>query len=192
MFPKLNTNRLNLREIKSKDIFAHTELFSDKETMDLFGSIPMSNDLNIKNLVETKRLEYENGMSYFWVITLNEEKEFIGFIRLMSYKSFYFDASYSTMGELKNSFEFLKYIDKDGWEIDYALLKNYRNQGIMSEALYSVLNFCNLTNITPLYAKVNDLSNKPTVRLLEKNNFKEHLQLLNLNGGYGMIYKFNF
>lgn len=187
--PKLKTDRLTLREIKSKDIFAYKDLFSDKETMDLFGGPPISNDLEIKDVIETKRKECDIGISFFWVITLTDEKEFIGFIRLMSYNSAYFDASFLAMGEARNSPEFLQKIDKNGWEIEYALLKNYRGKGIMNEALKKVLSFCVENKITPIYAKVNSVSNAATVQLLKKCGFSDHLPQVNHKGGLGMIYQ---
>jgi ribosomal-protein-alanine N-acetyltransferase len=187
--PKLSTVRLTLREIKSKDIFAHTELFSDKETMKLLGGTVIENDLEIKGVIEDKRREFENGTAIFWVITLTEEKEFIGFIRLMSYASYYFDASFSAMGEMKNSPEFLQYIDKNGWEIDYALLKYYREKGIMTEAINAVLEYCYANSISPLYAKVNSLTNSATVTLLKKIGFTDHLPVANHDGELGMIYR---
>jgi RimJ/RimL family protein N-acetyltransferase len=187
--PKIVTERLTLREIKSKDIFAHTELFSDRETMELFGGAPLTNDLEIKDVIETNRKGFELGISMFWVVTLSEEKEFIGFIRLLSYNSNYFDVSYASMGEARNTSEFLQKIDKNGWEIDYALLKDYRRNGIMTEALIAILDFCSETNISLLYAKVNSISNVATVRLLQNFGFVEHIPQLNHNGELGMIYK---
>ena len=189
---KIKTDRLILREIKSKDIFGYSELFADRETMEQFGGPPLTNDLELKNVIEIKRKEYERKISIFWVVTLIDEKEFAGFIRLMSYNSYYFDASFEAMGDLKNSPELLEYIDKDnGWEIDYALLKEYRNKGIMTETLSAVKNFCINNNISPLYAKVNSLSNKATVSVLSKNGFSEHLPQANREGNLGMIYKWN-
>jgi RimJ/RimL family protein N-acetyltransferase len=187
--PKIVTERLTLREIKSKDIFAHTELFSDRETMELFGGAPLTNDLEIKDVIEANRKGFELGHSKFWVVTLTEEREFIGFVRLLSYNSNYFDVSYSSMGDARNTVEFLKYIDKSGWEIDYALLKGYRGNGIMTESLMAILDFCYEANISPLYAKVNSMSNLATVRLLKNSGFVEHVPQLNEKGELGMIYK---
>jgi len=187
---KIITERLTLREIKSKDIFGYSELFADKETMELFGGAPVTNDLELRNVVESKRKEYESKISIFWTITLTTEKEFIGFIRLMSYNSYYFDLSFEAMGELRNSSELLEYIDKvNGWEMDYALLKVYRGQGIMTETIANVLEFCNQNSISAIYAKVNSLTNKATVSVLLKNGLKELLPQLNQDGEMGMIYK---
>lgn len=187
---KIVTPRLILREIKSKDIFGYSELLSDEATMKLFGGAPVRSDLEIKNVIENKRKEYEEGISIFWVITLIEEKEFIGFIRLMNYNSSYFDASFAAMGELKNSTELLSYIDKtNGWEIDYALFKEYRGHGIMTESIRHVLNHCIDNDIAPVYAKVNSLTNKATVAVLLKNDFGELLPQKNSHGNLGMIYK---
>ena len=187
---KLITDHLTLREIKAKDVFGYSELFADKETMDLFGGPTVNNDLEISDVIATKRKEYENGTALFWTITETEEREFIGFVRLMSYDSYYFDASFSSMGELRNSPELLNYIDKqNGWEIDYALLKEFRNKGFMSEAISAVLDYCTTNSIRVIYAKVNSMENKATTAVLLKNDFVEHLPQANQKGGLGMIYK---
>lgn len=108
----------------------------------------------------------------------------------MSYDSYYFDASFSSMGELRNSPELLNYIDKEnGWEIDYALLKEFRNKGFMTEALSAVLDYCKTNSILVIYAKVNSMENKATTAVLLKNDFVEHLPQANQKGGLGMIYK---
>ena len=187
---KLVTDHLTLREIKAKDVFGYSELFADKETMDLFGGPTVNNDLEISDVIETKRKEYENGTALFWTITEMEEREFIGFVRLMSYDSYYFDASFSSMGELRNSPELLNYIDREnGWEIDYALLKEFRNKGFMTEAISAVLDYCTTNSIRVIYAKVNSMENKATTAVLLKNDFVEHLPQANQKGGLGMIYK---
>ena len=69
---------------------------------------------------------------FFSSSTELEEREFIGFIRLMNYESNYFDLSYQSMGSYKDSYEFSKFIQRNGWEMDYALLPEYRGRGIMT------------------------------------------------------------
>ena len=186
---KIITSHLTLREIKAKDVFSYSELFADKETMNLFGGPAVTNDLEIANVIQTKRKEFENCSSIFWTITETEDREFIGFIRIMNYNSYYFNASFEAMGELRNDPDFLEYIDKkNGWELDYALLKGFRNKGLMTEAIFGVQNYCRENAINILYAKVNSLENKATIAVLIKNGFSEHLQQANKNGGLGMIY----
>jgi RimJ/RimL family protein N-acetyltransferase len=176
MTPKFITDRLILREIKGNDLFGYYEILSNKETMRLFGGPILANDLDNKDFVQRMKKEREEGICYFWSITLKEEKEFIGFVRLMSYNSKYYNASFSSMGEYMFDNEFLKYFDRtNGWEIDYALLEKHRNKGIMQEAVGSVLNYCGLENISPVYAKVNSLTNIATVKVLEHHGFKDHL-----------------
>lgn len=203
MTPKLITSRLILREIKGNDLFGYYEIRSDTETMQLFGGPILTNDFELKNFVEQMKLERENGISYFWSIVLKEEKEFIGFIRLMSYKSNYYDASFSVLGEHKFDSEFLKYFDREnGWEIDYALFINQRNKGIMKEAVGAVLEFCQFENINPVYAKVNHMTNIATVSVLKYHKFQDHLPQIDQtllekydietifkNNEFGMIYK---
>jgi RimJ/RimL family protein N-acetyltransferase len=187
---KIYTERLILREIKSKDIFRYSELFSDREIMKQYGGRPIDNVGEIADLVNSKRKEYENGDSLFWSITENQTREFIGFVRLVNYQSKYFELSYKPMGDLKFSEEFNSYIERDGgWELDYALLKEYRNNGIMTEALKSVLDLYFNTEIITIYAKVNSLQNKGSIAVLAKFGFTELLPLVSMTGELGMIYK---
>lgn len=182
MTPKLITERLILREIKGNDLFGYFEIRSDQETMNLVGGPILKNDLESKDFVQQIRFEREKNISYFWTITLKEEKEFIGFVRMISYNSNHFDASFSAIGEYRNNPEFLQYFDrKNGWEIDYALLKSQRKKGIMKEAVGAVLEFCCSKNFNPIYAKVNHMSNEATVSVLVYHNFQQHIPLLDLN-----------
>jgi|LakMenEpi03Aug12_release.lakeMendotaPanAssembly.Ray.scaffolds.fasta_scaffold289251_2 RimJ/RimL family protein N-acetyltransferase len=202
MTPKLITERLILREIKGNDIFGYYEILSDRDTMKLFGGPTLTNDLDNKDFVQRMKVEREKGICYFWTITLKEEKEFIGFVRLMSYNSGYYDASFSAAGEHRFDPEFLKYFDREnGWEIDYALQRNHRNKGIMKEAVSAVLEFCANENISPVYAKVNSMTNSATVGVLSYHDFKNHMpqiderllskfdhQTILDNKEYGMIF----
>lgn len=195
MTPKLTTERLILREIKGNDIFGIYEIMSDAETMKLFGGPILTNDLQIKDYVQLMKSEREEGISYFWSITLREEKEFVGFVRLMSYNSYYYDFAFSSLGEARFDNEFLEYFDRSkGWEIDYALIRHQRNKGIMFEAIGTVLEFCKTQNICPIYARVNSMANLPTVKILRRHNFQEHLPqvapiLLENNGAKTIIKK---
>ena len=200
--PKLISDKLLLREIKSNDIFGYYEIVSDAETMQQFGGPTVENDLERKDTVMRMKVEREQNISYFWTITLRGEKEFIGFIRMFSYNSNYYDLSFSAMGEQRFNEDFLKEIDRNnGWEIDYALLKNHRNKGIMKEALSLVLDFCSENNISPVYAKINSLKNQPSEKVLVANSFKRLMPLMDLsvlerpdidtiiqNKDYGMMY----
>jgi RimJ/RimL family protein N-acetyltransferase len=180
MTPKLTTQRLILRGIKGNDLFGYYEILSNKATMKLFGGPVLENDLDNKDFVQRMKEEREAGICYFWTITLKEEKEFIGFVRLMSYNSGYYNASFSAMGVYMFDKEFLKYFDRaNGWEIDYALLENYRNKGVMREALGSILDYCKLENISPVYAKVNSMTNIATVKVLKYFGFKDHMPQIN-------------
>jgi ribosomal-protein-alanine N-acetyltransferase len=188
-FPKLTTDRLILREIKTSDALAHAELFYDRETMAFFGGVPITSDLEINKVVELRKTEYLSRDSIFWVVTMVDEKEFIGFVRLMSYAGHYYDKSFSSMGESRNHPEFLKDFSRQGWEIDYALFKEYRNKGIMTEAVKEVLTYCSENNLRPIYAKVNDQRNVATVKLLNSLEFEQHIPLASSEGILGMIYR---
>ena len=190
MTQKLITESLVLREIKGNDLFGYYEILSDPETMKLFGGPLLKNDIDNKDFVQKMKEEREKGITFFWAITLKEEKEFIGFVRLLSYNSDYYDISFKAAGEYRFNEEFLKYFDRvNGWEIDYALLKSHRNKGIMRDAIKAVLEFCKSEKLSPIYAKVNSMANLPTIKVLKHNNFQDLMKSLNDNKELGMIYK---
>jgi RimJ/RimL family protein N-acetyltransferase len=201
--PKLTSETLILREIKSNDIFGCYQILSDPITMQQFGGPVLDNDLDRKDMVMRMKIEREQNKSFFWTVTLREEREFIGFVRLFSYNSEYFDLSFSAMGQHINDESFLSEVDrKNGWELDYALLPDYRNRGIMTEAVGLVLNFCSEINLSPIYAKINSIKNRPSERVLVSNSFKRLMPLVYdiealkgpnansiiENGEYGMMY----
>ncbi len=177
--PKLISETLTLREIKGNDIFGYYQIRSDSETMNQFGGSVLENDLDRKDLVMRMRIEREQNKLFFWTITLHEEKDFIGFVRLYNYNGEYFDLLFSAMGEDRYDKEFLKKVDREnGWEIEYALLKEYRNKGVMTEAVSMVLNFCSENNISPIYAKIISLKNQVSEKVLLSNSFKRLMPLI--------------
>ena len=186
---KLTSTNLILRELKSKDLLSYFDLLADSETMTFFGGPTVNNVLDLNNVITKKLTEFKLNQSHFWVITEVEEREFVGFIRIMNYESFYFDASYESMGSLKDSAPFNQFINRKGWEVEYALLPEFRNRGIMNECLNLVLKYCKEKSFTPIYAKVNSMSNKPSINVLIKNKFREYLQMQNQLGTLGMLYK---
>mgnify|MGYP000875839842 FL=1 len=176
---KLTSENLILREMKSNDIFGYYQILSDAITMQQFGGPVLENDLDRKDTVIRMKIEREQNKSFFWTITLREEREFIGFVRLFSYASEYYDLSFSAMGDYRNDTDFLKEVNrKNGWEIDYALLKEYRNKGIMTEAVRMVLKFTSDCNLSPIYAKINSLKNQASEKVLISNSFKRLMPLI--------------
>lgn len=173
MTPKLISERIVLRNIKNQDIFGIYEIFSDSETMNLIGGQTQLNDFDNKTFVENSRIESEMGISYFWAITLKNSPEFIGYVTLKSYQSKYFNQSFRVMGESIFNPDFEKLFDRsNAWEINYALLADFRNTGIMSESVSLILDFCRNIKISPIYARVNpEVNNSASIKVLERNNF---------------------
>ena len=127
-------------------------------------------------LDDAEAIKIENNEFAIKYKILREEKEFVGFIRLKSYNSKYYDSAFSSIGTHRFDNEFVKYFDRtNGWEIDYALTKSQRNKGIMREAVGAVLEFCTSENISPLYARVNSMTNSATVKILRYHGFEDHL-----------------
>jgi RimJ/RimL family protein N-acetyltransferase len=205
MTTKLTTERFILREIKYSDNFDLLELFSDQDTMNLFGSSLIANSIDFNDFIQNSKIEIEKGVLFFWIITSKHDKSFVGFIRLMSYNGDYFNLSFASMGNRRFETEFNDKFDRNnGWEIDYAIIENKRNGGVATECLGAVLSYCELHNIRLVYAKVNSLTNIPSVKVLQKNNFKTHVPLFNkslldkydadhiiANKLYGMTFKWS-
>ena len=203
MTPRFSTDRLVVREFKNKDLFECYELFSNSETMNLFGGSTKNTEFFHGDFGASIQEETKAEILHFWSVTLKDENIFIGFIRLMSYASYYYDVSFSSLGDQRYSTESLNYFDrKNGWEIDYALVPDMRNKGLMREAVGEILEFCANSKKYPIYAKVNSIKNTSTIKLLLHFNFKAHLPMidttrLNLDmmdkifqeKDYGMIYK---
>jgi hypothetical protein len=59
----------------------------------------------------------------------------------------------------------------------------------MSEALEMVLEYCKINHLSPLYAKVKNLLNVATVKLLNKVGFIEHIMQTDHKGAYWIIFK---
>ncbi len=164
---KIITDRLTLRAIKPKDIYGYSAIYGDNETMSMFGGTVASSDLDFRDIVLNIKTNVKNGHLKFWAITYSDEREFIGFVRLLSYESFYFDKSFESMGNVKDSIEFSRYVNRNnGWELDYALLKEYRNKGVMSESIEAIIRSCIDEDCTNIYAKINRLENIASIDLL--------------------------
>lgn len=111
----LETQRLIIREIELNDArFAHT-LFTDEEAMRLVGMHPISNSMDFTK----SRIERWMKHKIHKAIALKDTNEFIGYIVIKPSENNKNDAYR---------------------EIGFALIEEYRNKGLMKEALIEVIN----------------------------------------------------
>lgn len=185
--PKFISERLILRAIKANDIFDIAEIVSDKETSELFGGIEKENDLYMFNFVELIQEDRQANTSFFWSITMKENLDFIGFIRLISCQSE--DSNINNLLYLEG---YTDSTDNNGWEIDYVLLKPYRGNRYMSESINVILNFAINERLLPMYARVQSVKNKSSIAILKKYGFKDLFPITNVKNEIGMLYKFEY
>lgn len=146
-FPKLNTPRLKLIEVKESHLDDLFEILSDEETMKFYDIWPhqdkertMQGILNVK-----KRVEEDRGIR--WGIALNSSSKLIG-----------------TIG-------FVWDINRHCANLGYDLNKIYWGKGLMTEAIEAVLKYAfEVQKIHRVEAQT-DPQNIASQRVLLKNGF---------------------
>ena len=117
-FPILKTERLTLRPLSiddQHDIFA---LRSDpKINKFLDRPVPKTNE-DAVNFINQVNGNIEKGNSYYWAVILTETKTFAGTICLYDFSD-----------------------ENKSCEIGYELMTEYQGQGIMREAVQSVIDY---------------------------------------------------
>ena len=149
-FPSIETQRLNLIELKEeydKDLFG---FFSDRKVMQYYDIKPLETIDDARNLINKLIDKYRNRLAIRWGISLKEDDEIIGTCGYHNWVKGYCRA-----------------------EIGYELSSTYWQKGIMIEALRHVINFgfteMNLNRIQALVFPDNIAS----LELLKKIGFKQ-------------------
>jgi ribosomal-protein-alanine N-acetyltransferase len=115
--PRLETERLILRELTLGDKDAVFQNFSDDETTE-FIMEPMTSLKQAEDIIQEFIDGFKQGKSIFWAVVLKESYAFIG---TCSYESF-------SLGDLQG-------------EIGYDLSKGYWGQGLMTEAVQAIIRY---------------------------------------------------
>ena len=116
-FPRLETDRLILREITQDDRHGIFGNFSDKDVAKWFFEEPYSEIEQADEIIQEFINEFEQGKGLTWAITLKGSNEFVG------------TCGY---GEVE--------IGSDG-EIGFDLAKEHWGKGLMSEALSAIIDY---------------------------------------------------
>lgn len=117
-FPLIETDRLILRGPTMKDIEPLYQLRTNPEVLKNIFKEPMKLMQESIDLVNKIQDDYENSNGINWAVTLKLTGEMIGMLGLWRIIKEHYRA-----------------------EIGYTLLPQYWNQGLISEAMKSVLNF---------------------------------------------------
>lgn len=148
VFPQLETSRLILRRPALKDIPVLFSLRSDAETMQYIGK-PLMKSMNEAEALHAHYIQAaEANTGITWNICMKNSDEMIGKIGI---------------------WRIIK--EHHRGELGYMLLPQFRQKGIMQEALQAVLNY----GFTELHlhsfeASINPM-NAASRKLLEKNGF---------------------
>lgn len=118
MIPKLETNRLIVREIGNADIEAVYSIFSNPEVTRFYGMEPMENVSQARQIIANFAKSYHAKQGIRWGIVLKENNELIGTIGFNNWNS-------------KNKRA----------EIGYDLQPRYWRRGYATEAIQRVLSF---------------------------------------------------
>ncbi|MDD4297702.1 MAG: GNAT family protein [Ruminiclostridium sp.] len=147
VFPEINTERLNLREIKQEDSESIYKILSNPEvikfdTFDLFTNIKQA-----EGLIKWFNEQFKQKRAIFWGISLKNVPEIIGFCKC----------------EIE--------IPKVRADLGYDLSYEYWNMGIMTETLDAVIEFVFQTlDVNRIEATVSTKNNS-SIRVLEKLGF---------------------
>lgn len=147
-FPVLEGKRVVLRRVRGSDAAGIYSSYSDPDTMRYIGT-PLDDPECIQGIVEDYSLGHEQGTSLVWAIEDKASGEFTG-----------------TAGF--ESFSFLDCCAETG----FTLLKEYRGQGYMTEAMEAIIVFAfGELRLNRIEVRIHP-ENSPAVRLAERLGFK--------------------
>ena len=170
--PKLETERLMLRQIKTEDVDAIFNCWMQDEDVSRYMYWKASKD--IKETQEFIRYELgniENDKWYRWIIVLKQTDEIIGTCLI-----YYND-------------------EENNWDISYNLGKMYWGKGYITEAMHQVMEYAiNKLTIKECIA-IHAIENPESGRVIQKLGFGyEKMVPYECNGGEikttGKYYKF--
>jgi ribosomal-protein-alanine N-acetyltransferase len=156
-FPNLETNRLNLRRLKSEDVSEIFALRSNPEIMKFIPRPLMKTREEALEFISVMDANVNNNILLNWAITTKEEDKLIGMIGFYRMKPENYRA-----------------------EVGYILSAEFHGQGIITEALERIIQFgFDEMKLNSIEAVI-DPGNYGSEKVLLKNNFikeghfKEH------------------
>ncbi len=149
-FPRLETERLVLREMQPEDAFAIFQIFSDEEVMKYYDMEAFTSIEQAEAMIERQQTRFAQKERFRWGITLKDEDVVIGTGGYVAW-----DKQQHLGG------------------IGYDLARAYWQQGIMTEAVAAMVRFgfeeMGLNRIEAMVMPDNSAS----ARLLQKLGFQE-------------------
>ena len=151
---QLSTDRIEFGDLSNMDVDIIFKFNSCKECLTYIVREPFKTKVEAQDKLNAFLSGCKNGTAYWWVFTLKETSEKIGY------------------GGLFNISE-----EHNRAEIGYGITKEHWNKGYMSEIIKAMIDFGkDLLRLHKIYAYVLE-GNEASVRLLEKNGFKKEAHL---------------
>ncbi|MHC6199622.1 GNAT family N-acetyltransferase [Elizabethkingia miricola] len=153
IFPILKTERLTLRQLSiddHQDIFA---LRSDPEINEFLGRQICETKEEAIIFINKVNDNIKEGNSFYWAVTLAESNTLVGTICL-------FDLS----------------AEDDSCEIGYELMTEFQGQGIMTEAVQTVIDYVFHTLKLKKILAVTHYKNQSSTNLLLKFDFVKSIE----------------
>lgn len=153
-FPTLESNRLIIREMKSSDAGIIFAFNSSEECLKYIVRAPFQSKIEAIDKLNLFLDGHKKGTAFWWVFTLKETGEDIGYGGLFNISDEHSRA-----------------------EIGYGILKEYWNQAFMSEIVEEILEFGKSSlSLHKIYAVILE-GNHASVKLLENRGFKKEAHL---------------
>ncbi|MDX8366560.1 GNAT family protein [Cytobacillus sp. IB215665] len=150
MFPKLETERLMLRELIENDAQDILNCFSNEDVLRHYGQQPLTSIGQVKNIIKNFSINYKEKRGIKWGIEIKGTERIIGTIGFHDWSS-----------EHKRA------------DIAYALFPERWGNGYATEAITNVLSYgFNELELTRIGAVV-FIDNKPSNKLLAKLGFEK-------------------
>ncbi|MBI9052711.1 MAG: GNAT family N-acetyltransferase [Bacteroidales bacterium] len=163
-FPVLETERIIIRQMLKTDVNVVFDFNTCQDSLEFIIRKPFKTIDEAKDKLSFFLSGIENKTAFWWVFTLKETGEDIGYGGL-------FDIS----------------TENNKAEIGYGLIKKYWNKGYMSEIINAIIKFgISDAELHKIYGAVIS-GNQASIKLLEKNNFKKEAHLTEhsfINGNY--------
>jgi Acetyltransferases, including N-acetylases of ribosomal proteins len=147
VFPEINTERLNLIEIKQESSESIYKILSNLEVIKYDTWKQLTDTKQAEDKVKWFNEKFKQKQAIFWGISLKNSPEIIGFCKC----------------EIE--------VPNVRADFGYDLSPEYWNKGIMTEALSAIIKFAfNTLDVNRIEATVST-ENKASIRVLEKLGF---------------------
>jgi ribosomal-protein-alanine N-acetyltransferase len=145
LFPELSTERLVLRQLTFDDKKAIFRLRSNKEINEFIQRETLKNLNQAEGFIQTCLDEFEKENRVFWAMVLEDSDQLIGTIVLHKV-------------DLENNYA----------EIGFEMSPDYQDEGYMSEAMSTVLDFGTTAMTLKTIEAYTHQNNTASIALLEK------------------------